>query len=304
MADRPRLLLLNGQLVPYADARVHILSTAFKYGAIVFEGLRAYWSESHRQLNGFRLGDHMQRLARSMAATHMKLDRSADDLCDDLLRLIRANDLREDLHMRVQAFVDEDDGKLASTAPISIAMAAIPMGRFFDKSLNVGVSTWVRISERSMPPRVKAAANYHNSRLALLEAKANGFDDAVLLTEGGKVSEGPGYNLFIVRGGELVTPPTTDSILEGVTRDSLIRIATEQLGLTVRERSIDRTELYAAQEMFFCGSSSEVTPIVSVDRHVLGTGKVGDVTRKLREAFLAIARGDQPDERGWLQPVY
>lgn len=288
----------------YDEARVHVLSTAFKYGAIVFEGLRAYWSEGRSQLYGFRLDDHMRRLTQSMSACRMESRFTPAQYCDDLLRLIRANDLREDLHMRVLAFVDEDDGKLASTGPISVAMAAIPMGRFFQSNLRVTVSSWTRVSEQSMPPRIKAAANYHNSRLALLEAKANGFDDAILMTASGKVAEGPGYNLFVVRNGRLLTPPVTDSILEGITRDSLMRLGRTRLNVEVEERSVDRTELYIADELFFCGSSSEVTPIVAVDGHRVGTGEAGEITTALRAEFMAIARAELPDEFGWLQPIY
>lgn len=301
----PSYLLFNGELVEYEQARVHVLSTAFKYGAIVFEGFRAYWNEDLQELYGFRLDDHFRRLLISMKISRFPSKQSVEEYIEGLVRLMRANELREDLHMRVAAFVDADDGNLASCEPVSISMAAMPMGRYFAKEgLHVQVSSWTRISDFSMPPRVKAVPNYHNSRLALLQARTDGYDDAVLLSHDGKVTEGPGYSLFIVRGGHLITPPVTAGILESLTRDSVIRLTTDKLGLQVQEREIDRTELYVADEMFFCGSSAEVTPILSVDRHPVGEGKPGVRSLELRKLFLAAARGEVPDEFGWLTPVF
>ena len=300
MSPRPSLLLLNAKLIPYEDARVHVLSSAFKYGIAVYEGLRAYANSRTNELYGFRLREHFERLLRSMKVARMSTTFSAEDFQRQLIDLVRANKLHEDLHMRVQAYVDEDDGRIGSTEPVSVAMAAIPMGRYFAKEgVHVQVSSWTRISEANLPPRIKAAANYHNSRLALLQAKADGYDDAVLLGANGKVTEGPGYNLFMVRDGILCTPPTTDGILEGITRDTLLRIASEDFGLSVAVRSIDRTELYVAEEVFFCGSAAEVTPILSVDRHAVGAGDGGPVARRLLERYVAIARGEVSDRPEW-----
>lgn len=300
----PKYLLMNGELVAYDDARVHVLSTAFKYGASVFEGLRAYWNEEHGELYGFRLREHFQRLIESLRICRMASPLDVDGYTADIVRLMRTNDLREDLHMRVSAYVDEDDGGLASFEPVSIAMAALPMRRYFGRDgLNVQVSSWTRISDNSMPPRVKAMPNYHNSRLALLQARADGYDDAILLSSDGKVTEGPGYALFMLRGGKLITPPVTSGILESVTRDSLMVLAAE-MGLDVQEREIDRTELYVSDELFFCGSAAEVTPILSVDRIPVGSGATGPRTQALHAAFLATVRGETPDTRGWLTPVF
>jgi branched-chain amino acid aminotransferase len=300
----PKYLLMNGELVAYDDARVHVLSTAFKYGATVFEGLRAYWNEEQGELYGFRLREHFQRLVESLRICRMASPLDVDGYLADLVRLMRANDLREDLHMRVSAYVDADDGGLASFEPISISMAALPMRRYFSKEgLDVQVSSWTRISDATMPPRVKAVANYQNSRLALLQARADGYDDAILLSSQGKVTEGPGYAVFMLRGGRLITPPVTAGILESITRDSIMALA-PGLGLEVQEREIDRTELYVADELFFCGSAAEVTPILSVDRIPVGSGTVGPRTRGLLTAFLATVRGETADTRGWLTPVF
>lgn len=300
----PKYLLRNGELVEYDRATVHILSTAMKYGAIVFEGFRAYWNQDQGELYGFRLHDHFRRLVGSMRITRIPGPTDIDACVEDLNRLIRANELREDLHMRVQVFVEAEDGMLSSTEPVTVTMAAMPMGRYFQREgLHVQVSSWTRISERDFPPRAKAVPNYHNSRLALLQAKTDGYDDAILLTQEGKVAEGPGYTVFAVKDGNLLTPPTTDGILEGITRDSVIKLA-RRAGINVVERSIDRTELYLADEMFFCGSAAEVTPILSVDRHPIADGKPGRLTLELLDDFRAAAGGAAEDEFGWRTAVY
>jgi branched-chain amino acid aminotransferase len=217
---------------------------------------------------------------------------------------MRANNLRENLHIRVSAYVDDDDGGLGSVGPVSIAMAAMPMDRHFDRDgLDAQVSSWTRISDTTMPPRIKAAANYHNSRLALLQARADHYDTAILLSHDGKVTEGPGAAMFLVRGGRLVTPPITSGVLESITRDSIMQMA-PGLGLEVVEREVDRTELYVADEVFVCGSAAEVTPILSVDRIAVGGGTMGPATTAIRGAYLAAVRGETAERRGWLTPVF
>jgi branched-chain amino acid aminotransferase len=300
----PRYLLRNGELIAYEKATVHVLSTAMKYGAIVFEGFRAYWNESQGELYCFRLHDHFQRMVGSLRISRIPGATDVDAYVDDLLGLIRANELRQDLHIRVQAFVEADDGSLSSVEPVTVTMAAMPMGRYFrHEGLHVQVSSWRRISDSTMPPRVKTVPNYHNSRLALLQARVDGYDDAILLTSDGHVAEGPGYALFMIRDGLVVTPPSTDGILESITRHSIITLA-RRAGLTVVERSIDRTELYLAEELFFCGTAAEVTPILSVDRHAVGEGSPGQRTGQLIEAYRAVTIGEVADELGWRTPVY
>ena len=178
------------------------------------------------------------------------------------------------------------------------------MHRYFEKDgLDVQVSSWTRISDATMPPRVKAASNYHNSRLALLQARADGYDSAILLSAEGKVTEGPGAALFMVRGDRLITPPVTSGVLESITRDTVMVLAPES-GLSVHEREVDRTELYVADELFACGSAAEVTPILSVDRIPVGSGAIGPGTRAIQAAYLATVRGERPDTQGWLTPVF
>jgi branched-chain amino acid aminotransferase len=303
--SHPEFIIFRGELVPYDQARVHVLSTAMKFSTIVFEGLRGYWNADHGELYCFRLTDHFVRLTQTMKIARIPGPNDPEWYASRLLDLVRANHLRSDVHMRVQVFVDAEDGPLVATEPVAVCMATTPRGRFTESTgLNVGVSSWIRIADKSMPPRVKAVANYHNSRLAAMQARLDGYDDAVLLTSDGRVAEGPGYNLFMVRSGRLVTPPITEGILEGITRDSLIAIARETLNLEVVERPIDRTELYVANELFFCGSAAEVVPILSVDHHTIGTGVPGRLTLLLRDEYLATARGMVPSRSEWLTPTY
>lgn len=305
---KPDLLFLNGEFVAYADARIHALSTVFKYGAAVFEGIRAYFDAETGGLFIFRLKEHLDRLEESCRIARMALPLTAADMESALLELIRRNELREDLHIRILVYVGEDDGKLDSVSDIGVMIAAMPMGRYdplsSDEGLRTCVSSWRRISDETMPPRVKAIANYHNSRLALLDARAAGFQDTILLDTRGKVTEGPGYNLFLVRNGQVHTPAATYGILEGVTRDTLIRLFSDIHGLAVTQREIDRTELYVADELFFCGSGKEVTPISAVDHISVGDGRLGPWTARIRQTYFEVAKGKRPEYADWLTPVW
>jgi branched-chain amino acid aminotransferase len=306
--ERPRFLFCDGKIVPYADAKVHVLSTAFKYAAAIYEGIRAYHNEDTNQLYVFRLQEHLARLQDSAKIARIPLPYTSEQLTEHLLRLIRHNQLRRDLHIRLAAYVQEDDGRLDSTGPVGVSMAAMPMGRYDAlaplEGLRVCVSSWRRIGDETMPPRVKTIGNYHNSRLALLDARSAGFQDAILLDQRGKVTEGPGYNIFLARGGELLTPPVTYGILEGVTRDTLIRLFARFHKTTIVEREIDRTELYVADEAFFCGSGKEVTPIASIDHRRVGDGGLGSWTQKIRTTYFDVAKGKHPEYASWLVPVY
>lgn len=300
-----RYLLKDGELVEYDDARLHVLSTTLKYGVGVFEGFRAYWSEDDKQLYAFRVADHMRRLIDSMRVVEIEGPQDTEELKNQLLGLIRANELRGNLHMRAQVFVDSNDGKPEDTGPATVFMAAIPMGNYFGATgLNVQISSWARLSDRSMPPRIKSIANYQNGRLALLEAKRNGYDAALLLTENGHVAEGAGYNVFMMRHGRLCTPPVTESILEGITRDSVLHLARTEIGIDVDVRPIDRTELYSADEIFVCGSAAEVNHVSSVDRTTIGAGTAGPITQSLQDLYQKAVVGKVAADEGWATPVY
>jgi branched-chain amino acid aminotransferase len=303
----PKYLSLDGALVPYEDANVHVLSTAFKYGITVYEGLRAYWNLDRRDVFVFRVRDHLRRLADSAKIAHIPIPAAAQ-IEEEILGLIRANESKEDLHLRVMYFVAADDGLPSASEPVGRAVAAMPMGRYPEpragrEGVDVAISHWQRLRDASSPPRAKVAANYFNSRLALVRALEDGYDDAVLLDADGHLTEGPGYNIFLVRAGEILTPPVTAGILEGVTRDTVIRLL-EEMDMPVVQRAVDKTELYVADEAFFCGSAKEITRILSVDRHPIGDRSIGPVTQLVREAYLAAVRGETQRHASWLTPVY
>jgi len=302
---KPRLLNMCGKIVPYEDARVHVLSTAMKYAASVYEAMRAYWSDADQQLYVFRPREHLRRLERSAKIARIPLPADAARLERETLEIIRANELREDLHVRLIVFVDTDDGGLASREPVGYVIAPIPTTRYFETAgLHVGVSSWHRTADNAIPARVKAAANYQNSRLALLQAKTDGYDDAIMLNQDGSVAEGPGYTLFLVTEDRPMTPSVTSNILEGVTRATLLTLFPESLGVTVEQREIDRTELYVADEAFFAGTAAEVTPILSIDRRPVGEGVIGPLTAKVRDAYFRSVHDGSAPHPEWRIPVY
>jgi branched-chain amino acid aminotransferase len=299
-----RYLYLNGKLVPYDDAKIHVQSGAVKYGGSVFEGLRAYWNAAHGELYVFRLKEHVDRLFASMRLMRMEHRFTREELVDSILQVLRKNEVRQDVHIRQTAFI-EADAALEATGPVGLAVDARPH-RVTDKpGITACVSSWTRISDASMPPRIKCSANYQNSRLAMLEAKTNGYEGTLLLNSRGKVAEAPGACCFMVRGGVPVTTPVTADILESVTRATLLELFRTELGHAPVERDVDRTELYVAEELFLCGSGWEITPIVSLDRLALGDGKTpGPVTRAIQTCYFAVVRGEKPDYQGWLTPVH
>lgn len=306
---RPAYLSQGGRLVPYGDARVHVLANAVKYAAVIYEGVRAYWSDEAEDMFIFRLQEHLVRLEQSAAISRFPLEQTVEQTEQQLLELIRANELREDLHIRILAYVIADDGLIDAVEPIELTLAAMPMGRYPEESagkeaLDIGISHWQRLGDASMPPRVKTAGNYPNSRLALMQAHASGYDDALMLDSRGKISEGPGYNLFLVRDGRVATPAVTHAILEGVTRSTLIELYAALHGLEVAEREIDKTEVMIADEAFFCGSGKEVRPIGSVDGIPLRQPAPGELTRLIRNSYFDVVRRRRPGFEHWLTPVW
>jgi branched-chain amino acid aminotransferase len=299
-----RYLYLNGKLLPYDEARIHVQSGAVKYGASVFEGLRAYWNPAQGELYVFRLQEHIDRLFGSLRLMRMEHSYSREELASSILEVLRKNEVREDVHIRQTAYV-EADGALDATGPVGLAVDARAYRVTEKPGIAVGVSSWTRISDGAMPPRIKCSANYQNGRLAMLEAKANGYEGALLLNSRGKLAEAPGACCFVVRGGVPITPPVTADILESVTRATLLELIRKELGLTPVEREIDRTEVYVSEEAFLCGSGWEITPIVSVDRLPLGDGaQPGPVTRRIKECYFAVVRGEKPAYRSWLTAVW
>lgn len=297
--------LHNDRLIPKDQTKVQLDTVAFKYAAMVFEGIRAYWNEAEEQLFVFRLGDHARRLENSVRIMRMDTRLTAEDYSSAVLRVLEANAIRQDAHIRQMVYVD-GPGEMFGTGPVSHSVVAIPKGRWFSEDeagIHVCVSSWQRISDSSLPPRVKCAANYQNGRLALLQAREDGYDGAIVLNSFGKVSEEPRGCVFMVKGGRVSTPKVTNDILESITRDTLMVLFRNEQGVDVAERDIDRTELYLADELFICGSGLEVTPVLSIDRHQISNGKPGEMTTAIRESYLNAVHGELAQYRRWLSKV-
>jgi branched-chain amino acid aminotransferase len=299
----PEFIYVDGAMVPYANATIHVASVAAKCGANVFEGLCAYAGDGGRSFV-FRLKEHLVRLHNSVRMMQIDCDYGDADYEEAVLTSLRENRIRGDAHIRLTVFITgegtPDTRGPASLVCISSTRAATPLD---SKGTHAAISSWRRIDDAVTPPRIKAGANYHNSRFGLLEARRNGYDEAIFLTLAGKVSEGGAACFAMVRDGVLITPPVTASILESVTRATLLQLAVEELGLRVQEREIDRSELYIADEAFFCGSGYEIRPVLSVDRFPVGNGEVGPITRRLWESYDAVIRGRTNTRAGWLTPV-
>jgi branched-chain amino acid aminotransferase len=304
----PKYIFFNGEYVDYQDAKIHVLSTANKFAATVYEGIRGYCSQNAEELFIFRYKEHIKRLFASMKIMRMENAYSEEEFKKILIDLIKKCDLKEDIHIRHQSLVLAENGAIDSTAPVGTMIAAIPTGRFFGdkqkKGVHACISSWRRISDNDMPPRIKTTGNYQNSRLVSLQAKEDGYDSGILLTNNGYVSEGAFANLFIVKNGQPITPLTTDSILEGVTRSTIIELFANEFNLKVIERHIERTELYTADEAFFCGSGAEVTPIASIDRYALNSAEEGSLASQISRLYIDIARGNLDKYKNWLTPVY
>lgn len=305
MLPTAKFMFLNGKIVPYEDCRIHAFSALAKYGTGVFEGLRGYWNPDRNDLYVFRLREHLLRLQFGMKVMRFDGIPSLQYLEDGVLDMLRANDLRQTAHIRLIAFVEED-GEMYATGPVGVVCGAIPRPQSpkVTDGVNLAVSSWSRLSDNVMPPRVKAVGNYVNNRAAELGARVDGYDGALLLTREGKVAEGSGACLFLMRDGRVVTPDVTSDILESITRDTMIQLFREKAGITVQERKVDRTELYAADELFWCGSGYEVQPIISVDRLPVGSGKPGQITRTMQKHYFDLVHGRSDEHPEWRTPLY
>src|SRR5262250_1511343 len=293
---------MNGELVPEPDAKLPINSAAVFYATNCFEGLRAYWSQADEEMYCFRLADHFARLRESMKMMRFSVPYTDAQLYEAVRRVLTGNELREDIHMHLVAYVA--GAGLDATEPTGLYINPRRRGRVNEGGLRCCVSSWVRTSDNAIPIRLKSGSNYQNGRLATLQAKADGYDAPIFLNQHGTVAEGSGATFFMVRRGQLVTPPITSDILESITRTTLIEAVAPALGMEVIERDIARTELYVADEAFFCGSGYEITPIVSVDRFPLADGGVGPITERLLHAYMDIVRGVDRRFPEWRMPVY
>ncbi|MDH7489992.1 MAG: branched-chain amino acid transaminase [Anaerolineae bacterium] len=303
----PKYAFFKGGFVPIENAKVSIMTHAFNYGTGCFEGIRAYWNADENQLFVFRLLEHFQRLHRSCKILHIRLPYSPEELSDLLVELLRREGYREDCYIRPIAYkADETIGVRLHNLTDEFAMFATPFGRYIEGELGarVMISPWRRVDDNAIPARAKITGSYINSALSKTAAAMAGCDEAIVLTHDGHVSEGSAENLFLVRNGKLITPPVTDDILEGITRETVMEIALAEFGLETEVRHVDRSELYTVDEAFFCGTGVQIEPIVEIDHRVIGDGKMGPITQRIYDLYFDIVRGKVAKYRHWCTPVY
>lgn len=301
-----RLIWYKGEIINVNDAKINILAPTAQFGLNVFEGIPCYWNDQEKQLYAFRLDDHHERLLRSARLIQINCPYTKENLKKALVDVVKANEYDENLSVRQTLFVD-GFGSWGSADPVDMFVAPIPKGgissEYNKKGLNCCVTSWRRISDNTLSPRIKCGANYINSRVGQREALRNGYDTCIFLNEVGKVSEGPGSCFFMVVNGTLVTPLLTDSVLESITRDTIIKLAKEN-EIPVVERTIDRTELYTCDEAFLCGSAMEITPVISIDKYTVGNGEQGNVTDFLHKTYLDAAKHKIKEFEHWSTPIY
>jgi branched-chain amino acid aminotransferase len=303
----PRNAFFQGKIVPYAEAKVGVLTHAFNYGTAAFAGIRAYWNAEARQLYLFRPLDHYRRFLSSAKLLCMDLDQTPESLTQITVELLRKDGYQEDIYIRPLAYkADEVIGVKLHGLHDEISIVAVPFDLYLknDTNAHATISSWRRVDDNVIPARGKIAGAYANSALAKTDAVRAGFDEALVLTQDGHLSEGSAMNVFMVRDGVLITPPVTDNILEGITRRSVIDLAQKEMGVPTLERTIDRTEVYICEELFMTGTAAQVTAVTRVDHHPVGTGKMGPVTTRLRELFQEVIRGKNPKYRSWNTAVY
>lgn len=302
-ANSEVLIWYDGKVMPLNDAKINVMSPTAQFGLNVFEGIPCYWNEEEEQLYAFRLDAHYKRLLQSAKLLQIDCKYTAEDMKNALIEVLRACNYKENASARQTLFVD-GNGSWRSDGPVSMWVSPIQRKRtsaeYNKKGLKVCVTSWRRINDTMLSPRIKCGANYMNSRMGQREALRNGYDTCLFLNESGKVSEGPGSCFFMIKDGKLITPQLTDSVLESITRDSIIQIA-KGLGIEVVERTIDRTELYTAEEAFLCGSAMEITPISSIDGYEINEHKLIDT---LHEEYLKAAKHMSPNYYHWVTKVY
>jgi len=297
----------NGKYMAYGDVKIGLLTHGLNYGTGCFEGIRGYWNESQGQLYLFRLKEHYDRLRRSASLLFMSVTESTADLCAHTIELVRANNLRQSVYVRPLVFkAAEEIGVRLHNVHNDVAIVALPHKAYFDssKGLRATISSWRRVDDNMAPARAKLTGIYVGSALAKSDAVNNGYDEAILLTAEGHVAEGSAENIFIVRDGTVITPPVSDNILEGITRATVMELCATELGMPVLERSIDRSELYQADEVFFSGTAVGVSPVIEIDHRAIANGRTGKVTAALVDLYEHITLGKLQQYSHWVTPCF
>lgn len=303
----PNFAYFQGKFVPYSDAKVGVLTHGLNYGTAVFGGIRGYWNDEEEQLFIFRPVDHYKRFLNSAKLLCMELKTSPESLLKITLELLKLESLRQDIYIRPLAYkADEVIGVRLHDLHDAITIVAIPFGRYVQNDTNAHVtfSSWRRVDDNMIPARGKISGAYANSAFIKSDAVRAGFDEALVLTQEGHVSEGSAMNVFMVREGRVYTPPITDNILEGITRKTAIELLEQEQGLAVIERPIDRTEVYLCDEFFMTGSAAQIIAVTRVDQRVIGLGVMGPITTRLKSTFEKVIRGHLLKYRHWNVPVY
>jgi branched-chain amino acid aminotransferase len=296
----------QGNYVRLGEARIPLMTHAFLYGTAVFEGIRAYWNPEEKQLYGLRIKEHIVRLRNSAKIMLMSELPTVEEFTEIVKQVLRRNEFHEDAYCRPSVYKStEAIGVKLHGLTHDFYVLAIPMGDYIDteKGIPTGTVSWRRTSDISIPSRSKIAGSYVNPAFSKTEAMLNGFDEAIVLTADGHVSEGSAENLFMIRDGVLITPSVSDDILEGITRAGIFEIA-KHLDIPVKERQIDRSELYIAEEVFLCGTGAQVSPVASVDHRPVGDGHVGPISRKISKTYFDAVRGRLPAFKHWVTPIY
>jgi branched-chain amino acid aminotransferase len=303
----PKYAYFQGEIVPYENAKIGVLTHALNYGTAAFGGLRGYWNDEQEQLYIFRPIDHFKRLLNSARILHMNLDHTPESLTDITISLLRMEGHRQDVYIRPLIYKSEEViGVRLHNLADSISIVSLPFGLYVkkDTDAHLTVSSWRRIDDNVIPARGKISGAYANSALIKTAAALSGFDDAFVLNQNGHISEGSAMNVFMVRDGILITPPVTENVLEGITRKTVMDLADRVMGIPIRERPIDRTELYICDEVFLTGTAAQVTAVTQVDFRPIGSGQMGPITSELRDRFQDIVRGRNPAFLDWLKAVY
>jgi branched-chain amino acid aminotransferase len=301
------VVFFDGRFVPLAEARVSVLTHALQYGTAVFDGIRGYWNAEQQELFLLRPLEHYDRWRANSGILRIGVGLSSRRLCQITAELVRRNRFCTDVYVRPLAYKSAQRIGIAPDDRDALSIVVMPFGSYLDSSrgLQAGIVSWRRIEDNAIPARGKISGSYVNSVLASDEARRNGYDEGIFLTESGHVSEGASCNVFLVRKGKLITPGAAENVLEGITRSRVMELARRELKIEVVERPVSRSELYVCDEVFFCGTAVEMAPVVGVDRRPVGSGEPGPVTTELRRLYQAATRGRLPAyDANWLVPVY
>ena len=301
----PSYAYFHKQFVPLSEAKIGVMTHALHYGTGVFEGIRGNWNSAQKQIYLFRLKQHYERLHNGCRVLKIKLLYTVDELCQITVELVERCGFQEDIYIRPLAYKSSEAlGVRLHELDDDFLVFAIPWGPYLPDKARCSISSWRRPDDNVNPPQVKSTGIYINNALAKTEAVENGFDEAIMLAPDGHISEGTGENIFLVIDGKLVTPASYNSILMGITRQTVIELARNELGVETIERQVVRSELYTAEECFLTGTAAHITPVAEIDRRIIGNGEVGEITKKLQKIYSEIIRGNNPKYLSWCTPVY